>query len=71
MLDECIDHRLGVFALAGEPYARDVFFSQGIDLVSFRSCFVSAVPIIKNLFWSSSYVVFTVGIGIVAFSVCL
>ncbi len=98
----------------GEPLARDVFFSQGIDLVSFRSCFASAVPImigylvgsyidrpsydlraistlvgvgiamilvgklwslefpiIKSLLWSSSYVLFTVGIGIVAFSVCL
>ncbi len=98
----------------GEPYVKDVFFSQGIDLVSFRSCLSSAVPImigylvgsyidrprcdvfvilklagvgivmtligmmwslklpiIKSLLWSSSYVLFSVGISIVAFSVCL
>lgn len=98
----------------GDAYLKDVFFSQGIDVVSFRSCIASAVPImigylvgsyidrpkldlttiltlvgigiamtligimwsfelpiIKSLVWSSSYVVFTVGISIIAFGVCL
>ena len=99
---------------AGDPYSKDVVFSQSIDLISLRSCIASAVPImigylvgsyvdrpkydliailtllgigvamtlagklwslelpiIKSLLWSSSYVVFAVGISIIAFSVCL
>lgn len=99
---------------AGEPYVKEVVFSQGIDLVSFRSSLSSSVPImigylvgsyidrprrdlivisrlagvgvfmtlvgmlwslefpiIKSLLWSSSYVLFSVGISTVAFSVCL
>jgi len=94
-------------------YERDVFFSSGIDHLTFLSCPASAVPIIfgylvgsyidrsdynlrmlgtlivagvamilvgllwslelpiiKSLLWSSSYVLFTVGTSIVAFSVC-
>ena len=99
---------------AGEPYVKDVIFSQGIDVVAFRSCLSSAVPImigylvgsyidrprcdvfvilklagvgivmtlvgmlwslefpiIKSLLWSSSYVLFSVGISTVVFSGCL
>jgi predicted acyltransferase len=99
---------------AGDPFSKVSVFSQGIDLISFRSCIASAVPImigylvgsyidrpkydltailtlvgigvaitlvgklwslefpiIKSLLWSSSYVVFTVGVSIIAFSVCL
>lgn len=94
-------------------YERDVFFSQGIDHISFLSLPASAVsiicgylvgsyidreeydlrmlgvlittgvtlmliallwslelPMIKSLLWSSSYVLFTAGTSIIAFSIC-
>lgn len=103
-----------IVQVGGEDhYSREVLRSQGIDLISFRSCISSAVPImigflvgsyidrpdfrpsvmlplvgtgivmiligavwsqhfpiIKDLLWSSSYVVFAVGFSIVAFSIC-
>jgi len=43
----------------------------GIAMILIGTLWSFEFPIIKSLLWSSSYVVFAVGISIVAFSVCL
>ncbi len=55
-------------------YDRSVFLiliGVGFGMILLGQLWSLELPIIKNLLWSSSYVVLTVGIAIVTFTICL